>query len=79
MKLSAEANSTYYKLSVRFGEMVRDFTFEVDRLTVAPPVGGAFTGAMFGIYSCGQWEPVLDPADFTSIYIADQGTELDIS
>lgn len=79
MKLSAEANSTYYKLSVGFGEMVRDFTFEVDRLTVAPPVGGAFTGAMFGIYSCGQWEPVLDPADFTNIYIEDQGTELDIS
>ena len=35
----------------------------------SPPVGGAFTGAMFGIYSFGALEPCLDPADFSQITI----------
>lgn len=38
-------------------------------LVVAPPVGGAFTGVMFGVYAFGKGEPVLDPADFTSIKV----------
>jgi hypothetical protein len=32
-----------------------------------PPVGGCFTGVMFGIYSFGRNQPVLDPADFLEI------------
>lgn len=36
-------------------------------LTRSPPIGGAFTGVMFGIYSFGKMEPVLDPADFSKI------------
>ena len=42
-------------------------TFSTEDLTVMPPVGAAFTGAMFGIYAFGSWEPVLDPADFSDI------------
>jgi hypothetical protein len=33
-------------------------------LTQKPPVGGSFTGAMFGLYSQGNLEPNLSPADF---------------
>lgn len=40
-------------------------------LTVTPPVGGAFTGMMFGVYAFGKGEPVLDPADFTEIRVVD--------
>ena len=29
-----------------------------------PPFGGCFAGVIFGIYSCGKNQPVLDPADF---------------
>ncbi|OBT56544.1 hypothetical protein VE04_03239 [Pseudogymnoascus sp. 24MN13] len=36
-------------------------------LTRSPPIGGAFTGVMFGVYSFGKMEPVLDPADFSKI------------
>lgn len=39
-------------------------------LTIMPPVGGAFTGVMFGIYSFGLGQPVLDPADFTDIRVS---------
>lgn len=38
-------------------------------LTIMPPVGGAFTGVMFGVYAFGRGEPVLDPADFTDIRV----------
>lgn len=39
-------------------------------LTIMPPVGGAFTGVMFGVYAFGRGEPVLDPADFTNIRVS---------
>ena len=38
-----------------------------EKLTVAPPVGGCFTGVMFGVYSFGKGQPVIDPADFWAI------------
>ncbi|RSL40376.1 hypothetical protein CEP54_016136 [Fusarium duplospermum] len=41
----------------------------VEKLTVAPPVGGCFTGVMFGVYSFGKGQPVLEPADFSDISI----------
>ncbi len=37
---------------------------EVWPKTVNPPLGDCFAGAMYGIYSFGKGEPVLDPADF---------------
>lgn len=43
-------------------------------LTIMPPVGGAFTGVMFGVYVFGQGEPVLDPADFTGIRVSTRNT-----
>lgn len=46
------------------------FSFSAEDLTVMPPVGGAFTGVMFGVYAFGRGEPVLDPADFTDIRVS---------
>lgn len=40
-------------------------------LTIAPPIGGSFTGVMFGVYSFGANEPVLDPADFSNLQIVE--------
>jgi hypothetical protein len=39
----------------------------VSALIASPPVGGAFTGMMFGLYAFGNGEPCLDPADFSCI------------
>jgi hypothetical protein len=39
----------------------------VSALITSPPVGGAFTGMMFGLYAFGNGEPCLDPADFSCI------------
>jgi len=40
-------------------------------LITSPPVGGAFTGMMFGLYAFGNnnGEPCLDPADYSGIYL----------
>ncbi|KAL1864315.1 hypothetical protein Daus18300_007738 [Diaporthe australafricana] len=43
-------------------------------LTIMPPVGGAFTGVMFGVYSFGLGQPVLDPADFTDIRVSSRAS-----
>jgi hypothetical protein len=49
---------------------VQDIT--VDALTATPPVGASFAGAMLGVYSFGDGEPVLDPADFSDISIEEK-------
>ena len=49
------------------GDTRARFSLPAEALTVSPPVGGAFAGAMFGIYAFGDGEPVLDPADFCDI------------
>ncbi|RYP79778.1 hypothetical protein DL769_002800 [Monosporascus sp. CRB-8-3] len=67
--LSVEAYPASYRLKVAFGGEERSFDVAAQMLTVMPPVGSAFCGAMFGIYSFGEWEPVLDPADFSDIRI----------
>ncbi|KAF2000145.1 glycoside hydrolase family 43 protein [Amniculicola lignicola CBS 123094] len=67
--LSAEATPTTYVLSLKHGSETERITFDVEDLCVTPPVGGAFTGVMFGLYALGKWEPVLDPADFTDIHV----------
>lgn len=71
-QLSAKATPTTYKLALSQGSSEWSFTFNVKDLCITPPVGGAFTGVMFGVYSFGSWEPVLDPADFKDITIREQ-------
>lgn len=68
-QLSAQATPTAYTLQLSQGESKWAFSFNTEDLCITPPVGGAFTGTMFGIYSFGAWEPVLDPADFKDIEI----------
>lgn len=43
-------------------------------MTILPPVGAVFSGVMFGVYSFGRGEPVLDPADFTNIRVSTKAT-----
>lgn len=72
VQLSAEATPTTYILTLTQGSYRWGFSFDAEDLCIMPPVGGAFTGTMFGIYSFGAWEPVLDPADFSNIRIEEQ-------
>jgi hypothetical protein len=66
--LCIRAYPTKYELSLESeGQQSEVFTVETSALTVMPPFGGCFTGVMFGIYSCGKSQPVLDPADFLNI------------
>ena len=67
--LWVEADDTYYQLFIKCGGCSYNFAVDVEALTIMPPVGGAFTGVMYGIYSFGKGEPVLDPADFIDIYV----------
>lgn len=69
--ISAKASPTTYTLALSQGKTVAECIFSAEDLTIMPPNGGAFTGTMFGIYSFGNWEPVLDPADFRNICIRD--------
>lgn len=71
--LKIEASPTAYKLSVKSGESNHEFSVSAEDLTIMPPIGGSFCGTMFGIYSFGKGEPVLDPADFTDISVAEGG------
>ncbi|KAL5397474.1 hypothetical protein PMIN03_000817 [Paraphaeosphaeria minitans] len=45
------------------------FAFTSEELAVTPPEGMSFTGAMFGVYAFGIWEPVLEPADFSDVHV----------
>lgn len=58
-----------YELVIRQGDLQHSLACRAEDLTVMPPVGGAFTGVMYGVYSFGKGEPVLDPADFNAISI----------
>ncbi len=71
--ISAKASPTTYTLVLSQREVISKVTFNADQLTVNPLAGAAFTGVMFGIYSFGDWEPVLDPADFSNILIREHG------
>lgn len=68
-QLSAQANLTDYTLTLSQGSSIWKFVFNAEELCILPPIGGAFTGTMFGIYSFGTLEPVLDPADFKDIIL----------
>lgn len=72
VELSVEATPTEYKLVLSAGEASVSVSFAAEMLTVSPPVGGSFTGALFGIYSFGRSEPVLEPSDFWDIEIVER-------
>lgn len=76
VRLEIRARPTEYVLSFASGEVTRQVTVPASDLTVYPPVGGAFCGVMFGIYSFCKGEPVLDPADFSDISIQEDSSEL---
>ncbi|GKT41381.1 non-reducing end alpha-L-arabinofuranosidase [Colletotrichum spaethianum] len=69
VQLTITAKPTEYEMSLSVGEVETRLSFPSEALTVFPPVGGAFCGVMYGVYSIGRSEPVLDPSDFTDIEI----------
>ncbi|TDZ46024.1 Non-reducing end alpha-L-arabinofuranosidase BoGH43B [Colletotrichum trifolii] len=69
--LSIVARLTEYQLIISAGEIRESIVFPSEALTVFPRVGGAFCGVMYGVYSFGRSEPVLDPSDFTDIRISE--------
>lgn len=71
VELRIEARPTEYRLSLASGGDRQEFSVPAADLTVVPPVGGSFCGTMFGIYSFGKGEPVLDPADFSDICVTE--------
>ncbi|ETS81986.1 hypothetical protein PFICI_06988 [Pestalotiopsis fici W106-1] len=71
-ELKIEARPREYRLSLQSGghnSKPLEFSVPAVALTTMPPVGGAFCGTMFGIYSIGKGEPVLVPADFSGIFV----------
>lgn len=71
VSLAVECFETGYRLSLQSGTAVASFEIHVEDLTVMPPVGGAFTGVMYGLYAMGNGEPALDPADFIGLKVTD--------
>ncbi|KAF4551803.1 Hypothetical protein D9617_12g036930 [Elsinoe fawcettii] len=70
LSFSIEASPAGYVLSCHAaGASLHNEKVDASSLAVMPPIGGAFCGTMFGIYSIGKGEPVLDPADFSDIMI----------
>ena len=72
VQFSIETTPSDYKLVLTSGEARARVSFAAETLTISPPVGGAFTGAMFGIYAFGRSEPALDPSDFWDIEIVER-------
>lgn len=69
VELSITAKSSDYEMSLSVDGTTTTKIFKSEALTIFPPVGGAFCGVMYGVYSFGQSEPVLDPSDFRDIEI----------
>lgn len=72
VQLTVDAAPVDYKLTLSVGEVSASASFAAETLTISPPVGGAFTGAMFGIYAFGRSEPALDPSDFWDIEVVER-------
>ncbi|CAH0053697.1 unnamed protein product [Clonostachys solani] len=72
VKLSIQSKPTNYILSLQSANTEINVAVASETLTIFPPVGGAFCGAMYGIYSFGSSEPVLEPSDFRAITIVDE-------
>ncbi|KAF5608449.1 xylosidase arabinosidase [Fusarium subglutinans] len=68
VELSIRAYPTKYELYLKAGGKESEvYTVNASALTVMPAHGGCFTGTMFGIYSYGKNQPVLDLVDFSYI------------
>ncbi|KAH6716512.1 beta-xylosidase [Leptodontidium sp. MPI-SDFR-AT-0119] len=68
--LEIKATKTSYLICVKnptAGDKATEVTVDSRLLTKTPPVGQPFLGAMFGLYTFGNWEPCLDPAYFKDI------------
>lgn len=74
VRLTIDTTPNDYKLTLAVGAVSASVSFAAEVLTINPPVGGAFTGAMFGIYASGKSEPVLDPSDFSEIAIIERSS-----
>lgn len=72
VQLTVEASATDYIVKLAAGEVSASVTFTAEALTINPPVGCAFCGAMFGLYAFGKSEPALDTADFWDIEIVER-------
>jgi beta-xylosidase len=72
VQLAVDTTPTDYKLTLSVGEASASVSFAAETLTISPPVGCAFAGAMFGIYAFGKSEPALDPSDFWDIEIVER-------
>lgn len=72
VELALRCQDGSYTLGLRQGPEEDYARCRAEDVTVAPPVGGAFAGVMFGIYAFGKGEPVLDPADFTQIRVVER-------
>lgn len=75
VNLTLRCSGATYELELRQGTSKASQTCRAEDLTVMPPVGGAFAGVMFGVYSFGKGEPVLDPAEFTAIRVTNLPSE----
>ncbi|KAH8906303.1 beta-xylosidase [Coniochaeta sp. PMI_546] len=69
VELSVSCLETGYNIKIWAGKLYHSSFVAAGDLTVAPPVGGTFAGVMYGVYSFGRGEPVLDPADFRDIVV----------
>jgi hypothetical protein len=69
VELSVRCLDTCYILEIEAGMLSYSAKVAAEHLTISPPVGGTFAGVMYGVYSFGKGEPVLDPADFTEIVV----------
>jgi hypothetical protein len=69
VELSVSCLRTGYNIKIWAAKLYHSSFVAAEDLTVAPPVGGAFAGVMYGVYSFGKGEPVLDPADFRDISV----------
>lgn len=72
VQFTIDTTPTDYKLTLSVGGANASVSFAAETLTISPPVGCAFAGAMFGIYAFGRSEPALDPSDFWDIEIIER-------
>lgn len=72
IEFKISATPTAYSLQISRPGSTFQTTVRARDLTVAPPVGGCFAGVMFGMYSFGKGEPVLDAADFWRVRMEEE-------
>lgn len=68
-ELELHCRGKEYTLGVKQGSEQSYGTCAAADLTTMPAHGGAFAGVLFGVYSFGRGEPVLDAADFSEIKV----------